>query len=312
MAKRKYEVAVILINYNSSQYTLDCVNSIFEKTTGCHFQIIIIDNHSGIEDYNRLELLHSRKDIQVFRSKINTGFSGANMMGVQIASADYYYFLNNDCVLLDDCLGKLHFFLEQHSEVGNCSGEMFNAAMDYEPNFSYFPSLSLKLLGSGLLKLFHPQRFPDKRVRYSNPVKVDLVKGSSMFVRATAFEEIGGMDTTYFLYCEEEDMALRLSRKGYLTYLVPGAKYQHFVSKSTEKDKAINLVFLKEFYISFLYFYRKNYGVITCLAIQLLYFFKMVKKFYKNWDYVKLAFFILGGAHRKHSLRFIQKMDQDL
>ena len=313
MAKRKYQVAVILINYNSSQYTLDCVNSIFARTSrDLHFQVIVVDNDSRIEEYEMLESLRSKQDIEVFRSKINIGFSGANMMGFQLADADYFYFLNNDCVLVDDCLGKLHAFLEQHQEVANCSGEMFNAKMEYEANFGYFPVLSLKLLGSGLLKLFHPEKFPDKHVRFSNPTRVDLVNGSSMFVRASAFEEIGGMDTLYFLYCEEEDMALRLSRSGYQTVLVPGATYQHFVSRSTEKDNSINLVFLKEFYISFLYYYRKNYNVIYCRTIQLLYFFKMIRKFYRNWDYVKLAFFILGGAHLKHSLRFKQQIGSGL
>ena len=142
MAKRKYQVAVILINYNSSRYTLDCVNSIFTRTSSdLHFQIVVIDNDSRPDDHYQLKVLQSKEHIQVFRSKINIGFSGANMMGVQLANADYYYFLNNDCLLIDDCLEKLYSFLEQHPQVANCSGEMFDAALEYSRNFGYFPSL---------------------------------------------------------------------------------------------------------------------------------------------------------------------------
>jgi GT2 family glycosyltransferase len=308
---RKFQVAVILINYNSSQYTLDCIRSIQNCTTAINYQIIVIDNNSRSAEFEKLSVLHEYKEVTLLRSKLNVGFSGANMMGVQVADADYYYFLNNDCILLNDAIRILHEFMERNPHVANGSGEMINANNRYEYNFRYFPTLSLKLLGSGLLRLFNPERFPDKRTRLEKPTRVDLVNGSSMFMRATSFEEIGGFDTNYFLYCEEEDIALRLSRQGYQTYLVPQARYQHFENKSSASDSSIRLPYLKEFYISFLYYYSKNYNVPYRMAIQVLYFFKLLRKFYKNWAYVELAFFVAGGAHLKHSLRFKQKINQE-
>ena len=309
MGKRKFQVAVILINYNSSQYTLDCINSIRTRTTlDLRYQIIVIDNASRVEEFREIEFLRSIPDVQLFRSKINTGFSGANMMGVELADADYYYFLNNDTILLNDCLSILHSFLEGHERVANSSGEMFTASGEYEYNFRYFPTLSLKLFGSGIMRKIWPEKFPDKYTRLTQPTRVDAVSGSSMFIRASAFEDIGGFDTHYFLYLEEEDIALRLYRSGYLTYLVPEAKYQHFGSKSTQADKKINLTFLKEFHISLLYYYGKNYNSAYRFLFQVLYFFKTIRKFYKHRDYVTLAFFIASGAPGKHSLRFKQQI----
>ncbi len=305
---RKFNVAVILINYNSSQYTLDCVKSIQKYSAAISYQIIIIDNNSRVEEFEKLIALRDHKEITLIRSKLNVGFSGANMMGVQVANANYYYFLNNDTILLNDCLGVLSAFMDSNPDAANCSGEMFNAHNQYEYNFRYFPTLTLKLFGSGLLRLFNPRKFPDKYKRLEKPTRVDLVNGSSMFMRAISFEEIGGFDTNYFLYCEEEDIALRLSRKGHYTYLVPEAKYQHFENKSSTSDSSIRLPFLKEFYISFLYYYSKNYNVPYRMGIQVLYFFKLLRKFYKNIGYVELAFFVAGGAHLKHSLRFKQNI----
>lgn len=306
---RKLQVAVVLINYNSSQYTLDCIDSIRNQTS-VRYQIIVIDNNSRSSEFEKLSVLNEYNEVTLIRSKLNVGFSGANMMGVQVAEADYYYFLNNDCILLNDAIGILHAFMESNPSAANGSGEMFNAENLYEYNFRYFPTLSLKILGSGLLRLFYPERFPDKRIRFEKPTRVDLVNGSSMFIRASCLEEIGGFDTNYFLYCEEEDIALRLNRQGYQTYLVPQAKYQHFENKSSASDSSIRLPYLKEFYISFLYYYSKNYNLPYRIVIQVLYFFKLLRKFYKNWGYVELAFFVAGGAHLKHSLRFKQKISQ--
>lgn len=311
MSAKEFDVAIILINYNSSNYTLDCVRSIEAQTSdSVKYQIIIIDNNSRIDEYKKLNVLLEDNRVKLFRSKVNTGFSGANMMGVQIANADYYYFLNNDCVLLNDCVSVLHSFMDENQQVANCSGEMFNNQNEYEYNFRYFPTLKLKLFGSGLLRLFNPDKYPHKRKRLVKPTRVDLVNGSSMFIRASAFERIGGFDTNYFLYCEEEDIALRLSRAGFQTYLVPTARYQHFENKSSQSDNSIRLPFLKEFYISFLYYYSKNYSVFYRIAIQLLYFFKTIRKTYKNWDYALLAWFILKGAPVRESLRFKQSVSE--
>lgn len=310
MNTRKFQIAVILINYNSSQYTLDCVRSIEEKTSpSLRYQVIVVDNNSRFEESDKLAPLYNNSRVTLVRSKINTGFSGANMMGVQAAEADYYYFLNNDCILLNDCLHILYSFLEEKSVAANCSGEMINKDGVYEYNFRYFPSLKLKLFGSGLLRMFSPEDYPSKHKRLTAPARVDLVNGSSMFIRASAFESIGGFDTNYFLYCEEEDIALRLRRAGHLTYLVPRAQYQHFENKSSSSENAIRLPYLKEFYISFLYYFSKNYGYFYRLAIQVLYFFKLLRKFYKNTGYAYLAFFVAAGAPVKHSLRFKQKIN---
>jgi GT2 family glycosyltransferase len=62
------------------------------------------------------------------------------MIGVKSADADYYYFLNNDCILLNDCISILYDFMVSHPEAANASGEMFIADGTYEYNFRYFPS----------------------------------------------------------------------------------------------------------------------------------------------------------------------------
>ncbi len=310
---RKFQVAVILVNYNSSAYTIDCIHSIEQQTSVSFppYQVIVVDNNSREEEYKKLDVVRNNKNVIVFRSKINTGFSGANMMGVQLADAEYYYFLNNDCILLNDCLSILTNFMNKESDAANCSGEMINGNDEYEYNFRYFPSLAIKFFGSRVLRIFKPASFPSRHVRFKVPTQVDLINGSSMFIRSQPFEEIGGFDTQYFLYCEEEDIALRLKRNGFNTYIVPEAQYKHFVSKSSTSG-AFNILFLKEYYISLLYYFEKNYNSLYRLVIQVFYFFKLLKKFYKDRRYVSLALFVARGAPMKESLRFRQKITEKL
>ena len=308
MSSRDLQVSIILVNYNSSQYTLECINSIFLHTSGTRYQIIVIDNNSREEEFEKLSVVNDPRVI-IRRSRLNVGFSGANMMGVQVASAEYYYFLNNDTELLNDCIGILYRYMQANLSVGNASAEMYDGEGKFDCGFGYFPSVALKILGSGILRAFSSKTFPSRSKPLLQPTKVDFVSGSSMFIRSEPFEKLGGLDTHYFLYCEEEDIALSLFRRGYSTVVVPEAKYKHFMNKSTDSSNKIRLPFQKEYYISLLYYYRKHYNPFYRVLIQTLMFFKAARKFYKTWDYARLAWFILRGAPSKESLRFKQTVD---
>ena len=51
-----FDIAAIIINYNSSKLTQECIDSIVEKTaTNLNYQIIVVDNCSQIADYKLLE-----------------------------------------------------------------------------------------------------------------------------------------------------------------------------------------------------------------------------------------------------------------
>ncbi len=301
MAKK--DIAFIIINFNTSHFTLDCVHSIIAKTPEhISYQIIIVDNNSRVEEYEKLIYLREMPQVILFRSRVNGGFSLGNMMGVQFANARYYYFLNNDTILLNEVPQILMEFMDNHPDVGICSGQMYDKDGQHYLNFNYFPGLGLKLFGVGFMRIFG--EYPHRRKIYDKPLKVDLVNGSSMFVRAEVFDKIGGFDTNLFLYCEEEDIARRFKAQGYSCWLVPAARYQHFISQSTNPDGKINFPLLKEFYISYLYYFRKHHSWLYTKAMQLYLFFKFLKK----PRYWKMVPFIASGAPMKESLRHRQSL----
>lgn len=309
---KDYDVAVILINYNSSNYTIECISSIIQQTdTRLSYGVVIIDNASETDDYaNLVENLERFKDqlpLHLFRSRINTGFSTGNMLGIQFISAKYYFFLNNDCRLQNDCLNILYRYCETDSKTALCSPQLYNENGEHHPCFDYFPYLITKIFGLGILKLTYGKRFIKRKGVYREPVRVDVVSGSQMFVRSEVFDEIGGFDTTFFLYCEEEDIALRIYNKGYSTYLVPEAKNIHIGGASTVPSMAIR----KEFYISFLYFYRKHFGFIKQQALKLILTLRLLRKSITSLDSLKLCIFVASGAHFKHSLKHKQAIQKN-
>lgn len=40
------DVSIIIVNYNTRDITKDCIDSVFEKTRGVSFEVILVDNAS--------------------------------------------------------------------------------------------------------------------------------------------------------------------------------------------------------------------------------------------------------------------------
>lgn len=301
-----YDVAIILINYNSTDYTKGCIASVIEQTDPrLKWQMIIVDNASAESSYTALkEHVEGTENIKLVRSILNVGFSGGNMMGVQHANADYLYFLNNDTTFQTDCLNILYDFMQSHPDAALCSGQMLNADKKPLRTFTYFPTVAVKLLGPGLLRMFKPADYPKRDTTYQQPMRVPLVAGASMFVRFSMFAAIGGMDTNYFFYCEEEDLAYTFRKRGWYCYLVPEAEYIHYVGASTTVKKD----FLQEYYFSLIYFFSKHYSWLSYTILKWWFFFKLLKKVYKGGFYAKIAWMIARNAPPRYSLRFRQQI----
>ena len=299
------KVSVIIINYNSGSFTIQCVKSIIDLTKEIkNFEIIIVDNNSKEEDFICLEALQEIPQVKIIRSKINLGFSGGNMLGVQHASYDasFYFFLNNDCVLINDVISTLAAFLLNNPSVGLVTGQMYSANMQRQSSFGHYPSIGAILLGHSFMRIFNTEMFRSNKTEYQQPVSIPYATGSAMFVKAEYFASIGGFDTNYFLFCEEEDICRCLQKRGWKIYLAPEAKFIHYGGASTQRDLAVD----KEFYISYLYFIRKHYGYLSRTVLKLLYAIKLFRKLYKDVKFAKLSFFVFKNAPMKESLRFKQ------
>ncbi|MEM0518385.1 glycosyltransferase family 2 protein [Aequorivita flava] len=296
------DVAIIIVNYNSSKYTLECVNTVVEKTSeAISYQIIVVDNNSTALEYKILkEGFPTKPNISLHRSNINTGFGGGNMFGAQFANADYLLFLNNDAMLLNDCLHILLNFMKANPKVGVSTAQNFDENNDFVPSFDHNKGLRRLLFGRSFLEKNNPELYPKRKKEYSEPVKVNWVNGAFLFFDSKAFAEVGGFDTNIFLYWEEMDICHRLKKLGYESWLVPEAQILHHQGVSTGTSQAMN----RESYISYLYVLRKNYGFGKYLLIRTYLCVALLLK-PKKWHLLPI---ILKSNNQTQSLKRKQKM----
>ena len=295
------DIVVSIINYNSAGLTLRCVRSILDHTDpALRYTVVVLDNGSAPADSARLRELEQTPRVRVLYSPRNLGFAGGHMYAVTTLRRRprYYFFLNNDTELLADALTALRRFADDHPDAALLGPAVYSADGAVQSGFDYFPTLATKLIGVGVLRWLRPDRYPPRRA-YDHPLRVDVVSGCAMFVRADTFHAIGGFDTGFFLYCEEEDLAIRLHRAGHTAWVVPDARVRHLVGGSSPDTPALQ----REFFISFLRLYRKHYGKVRTLVLRWLLSVRLARKALGDPQKWPLAWFVWRGADPARSLR---------
>lgn len=296
------DISVVIINYNTAKYTLECIQSVIDYTSAhLTVDIIVVDNNSEIGDYQHLKNNFPNQDnVSLHRSVINTGFGGGNMFGAQFAKSKYILFLNNDAMLKNDCLGILHDYMEQHQKVGVCTAQNYDEHDKHVISFDHDKGIRKLIFGRSFLEKNFSKNHPKRKKEYTEPVTVNFVNGAFMFFRSDVFAKVGGFDTNIFLYFEEMDICFRLRQEGYTSVLVPEAKILHYQGVSTGTSKVIS----KEGFLSHIYVIKKNYSYAKYAFIRAYYCLTFLIK-PKKWFLLPV---ILKGAHLSQSLKQKQQI----
>lgn len=295
------DVSFILVNYHSEDLTFRCVESIFAKTQGVSFEVIVFDNHSRL-NAARFQTRWS-KGLRVFVASANLGFGTGCETAARQADGKYLFFLNNDCELLSDAASDFFHFLETHPDAGLVGGQLIDAKNERVASFDYTPTLTSKIIGTGVLRRFFPDKFPLKEAFYRHPLRVDLVSGADLFISKGLYRAVGGFDRRFFLYCEEEDLALRVRHQGRSVYFLPHVQIRHRGGGSSKDVARLK----KEFYISYFKFYRKHFGFFRTGILKALTFRQFLWRSLRGdqkdmWR--PILFWFLRGASEKESLRY--------
>ena len=308
---KKFDVGIIIINYNNSALSIACVKSIIARTNPAISYIIsVVDNASAKEDFTALKLGIEEIDqpnVVLVRSMINTGFGGGNMMGVQNVDAEYYAFINNDTILLNDCIAILKAYMDQNASVAIAGPELQDENNNIQVGFDHFTSLQRELLGKATLEFFNPKKYPARRKQYETPLPVSFVNGSFMFCRAADFNDVGGFDTNIFLFYEEDDLCHRLLNNSKETHFVPEAKYIHYQGQSMPAPMDTKL----ELKTSLFYVTRKHQGYLGYQALRIFYLIRYTLTCIVKPKYLPLLYRIIIGMPLSKSLKHQQKIIKD-
>lgn len=283
-------VSFIILNYNTPELTKQCMDSIEQFHGENAYEIIVVDNHSSQENYEKLLTLNQGVH-QIVRSKINTGFGLGNMLGAEQASGDYLCFLNSDVQLVEDCVTPLIEYLSLHQDVGVVTPQQYRPGGLPASAFRHKFGIRHDLFGDKLFEKLFPQKYPPRRdLSRTEPFVVPEINGSFMLFPSAVFWEIGGFDTNIFLFHEEYDIARRLEQAGYKNVVYPAVRFLHAHGASSHQAKK---EIRKERFISKIYCYSKYHHPLMTFLFRAE---NVVKKLFSPKSWYLLPVFFRGNT----------------
>lgn len=234
-------VAVLLLNWNGWQDTIECLESVLQST-GVAFRIVVCDN--GSQDNSLVKIaawaraaakpfaLYDRAQAEaggladesvplvLIQTGANLGFAGGNNVGLRYCLAhggfDYVWVLNNDTVVAPDALQQLVARMQPDPAIGMCGSKLV----------FYHQRDKVQAYGGSAFDARRGVVVPIGQFAPSNAAcnvpaveaQTAYVVGASMLVSTPFLQTVGLMCEDYFLYFEEIDWAFRARGKFKLAY----------------------------------------------------------------------------------------------
>jgi GT2 family glycosyltransferase len=225
------ELSIVFVNWNSSDYLRDSLESIYANTAGIDFEVVVVDNASSEDEATKLrQLPHA---IKVFASETNLGFARANNVGAQHSSGKYLLFLNPDTKVVGPAVANMLRTLESVGGAGVMGCKLLNSDGSVQTScIQRFPTILNQILDIEFLRLRWPNwQFWGIEPLFSastEPSAVEVISGACLMIDRESFEQVGGFSSRYFMYAEDVDLCYRVLELGRKVYYTPSATVIHY------------------------------------------------------------------------------------
>lgn len=212
-------VSVIIVNWNGRKYLEKCISSLLLQTYQ-DIEIILVDNASTDDS---VEFVRERfPPVRIIYNDENLGFAEGTNIGIRASKGEYIALVNQDAFVHREWLARLVGAMEKSPEIAAAAGKVYYWGNAYGKDAVFCTWSKIDPYTA------RPYNFHDNEPES----EVDYVTGCAALLRKTILDEVGLLDTEYFLYFEETDWCARAIRAGYKLMYIPEATVEHVVSGS--------------------------------------------------------------------------------
>lgn len=282
-------ISFIIVNYKSANYLEQCLNSIFKIVSSTPYEIIIVNN-SPEENLNKFK--KGKPKIIIIESK-NIGYSSGCNIGAKNSHGEYLFFINPDTILLNDFFSDLFQYFK-NLEYGAIGFKLLDRNKQFQISFGKFPSIVGEIKNKSIKNAFRKrnQKIITKlESKYINPSPVDWVSGAAFFIKKATFEMVGGFDERFFLYYEDADLCMRISKSGFPNYFFPPGNIIHFEAENIRTEFSYIYIHAKK---SQLLYYKLHNGIFQTILLRIYLSLKFGIKFLLSFKKTYLTLFLLA------------------
>jgi len=226
----------LIVTYNSADEVLNLLADLHEPLSTN--RIIVIDNAS--RDETAEEVQKHFPQVQLIRNVTNVGYARAVNQGFALCDTEYVLLLNPDIRIHSSKLfPELESCMRYSRQIAAAAPLQFKN--DERKNslnltWSYSTPSAFRVYLSFLFQ---------RKQAFTDPIRVTLLNAGCLFIRRSAFEQVGRLNEKYFMYGEEPDLFLKFKRFGFECYLLPHVAVTHYRERSLMTRPALQRLQIK-------------------------------------------------------------------
>ena len=232
----KKRISIITVNYNGLTDTCALIDSIpFDE----QMEVIVVDNASQKDEGAIIKERYPQ--VKVIKSTKNVGFAGGNNLGIKASTGDYLFFINNDTELHPEDWNPEALIkrIDSSERIGVVCPKIRFAWDSHPIQFAGYTPLSSITLRN------HSIGFGEEdRGQHDLAHPTPYAHGAAMMVKRDVIEKAGMMPEYFFLYYEELDWSLMISRAGYEIWYEPACTIYHKESQTTGQNSPLKTFYL--------------------------------------------------------------------
>lgn len=230
ICRKEYpKVSIVVLNFNGKRYLYRCLSSILRQSF-TSFEILFVDNASvdGSVKYVK-ERFGNESKLRIVVNSCNYGPALGYNTGAKHANSEYIMFLNNDTEVHVECLKELVTVMDNDSTIGaaGCKQLLMDDRARVDDVGGYLDAFGFVYPVCPHHEFDHGQ--------YDKINEVFRYGETALIIRRDLFNRIGGFDSKYFMWHEDNDLCWRVYLAGSRIVSVPTARIYHRVSGAVKK-----------------------------------------------------------------------------
>jgi hypothetical protein len=234
-------VAVVILNWNGGDDILTCLTSVFESTHKA-IEVVLVDN--GSTDGSSDEIRKRFPQTHFIQNPENLGFAKGSNQGMEWAlnrGIEYILLLNGDTRIHASAIYELLTVECQEDDTVVACPKMYLWNSDAQVQRLWFAHGKVKLW-AGLFQ--NPAFNQVDSPSWSLPGDMEYASGCCMLIPARILREVGMFDESFFAYCEDIDLSLRIRKAGFRLRYVPTAHLWHGSHQPTNRTRTATYRYL--------------------------------------------------------------------
>lgn len=233
-------VSIIIPHFNGNEILRRCLESLAAAEYS-NREVILVDNAST--DGSAEEVAQRFPEVVLIRNSENLGYAGGCNSGLRYARGEYLVFLNNDTVVEPDWLIHLVQAGESNRRIAACQPKLLSIHDKTMFDYAGAAGGEIDIFGYPFCRGRIFFTCEKDEGQYDEGGGIFWASGTCLFIRKSAWEQLGGFDEDFFAHMEEIDLNWRLHLVGYRVVAAPQSRVYHSAG-ATLKPESPQKIFL--------------------------------------------------------------------